>query len=86
MLTDFFTPHDNTLYEAKASASRTDIRMAIGQLLDYAAHLETSIRLSVLLPARPVDDLIHLLEKHGFGCLVEDEFGFSLVAGPRDRR
>lgn len=85
MLTDFYTPHDNTLYEAKASASRTDIRMAIGQLLDYAAHLETGIRLSVLLPARPVDDLIHLLEDHGFGCLVQDDSGFSWIARPRER-
>jgi 5-methylcytosine-specific restriction protein A len=83
MLTDFFTPHDNTLYEAKASASRTDIRMAIGQLLDYAAHLEAGIRLSVLLPARPVDDLIHLLQNHGFGCLIQDGSGFSWIAQPR---
>lgn len=84
MLTDFYTPDDNTLYEAKASASRIDIRMAIGQLLDYAAHLETGIRLSVLLPAKPADDLIHLLEMHGFGCLVQSDSGFSWIAKPRD--
>jgi 5-methylcytosine-specific restriction protein A len=86
MLSDFYTPHDKTLYEAKASASRTDIRMPLGQLLDYASHLETGIRLSVLLPARPVDDLINLLTNNGFGCLVRDDSGFTRIVEPREQR
>lgn len=82
LLTDFYTPHDNTLFEAKASSSRNDVRMAIGQLLDYGSHLETGIRLSLLLPEKPVDDLIRLLQSLGFGCLVRDGSSFSWMTRP----
>jgi hypothetical protein len=48
------------LIEAKASASREHIRMAVGQLLDYAfqgASQLQSARLAVLLPKKPPNDI-----------------------------
>lgn len=41
--------------------------MALGQLLDYRRHIDTSPAVSVLLPNKPVDDLLALLREHGVG-------------------
>jgi len=51
----------NTLYEAKGSVERGSVRMAIGQLLDYARFVQPRARLAVLLPSRPRADLLELL-------------------------
>ena len=61
---------DNIVYEAKGSADRMSIRLALGQILDYGRFIEGS-RLAVLLPEPPADDLIDLLEQHGVGCVIE---------------
>ena len=56
---DLYQPTQKHLIEAKASARREDVRMAIGELLDYenltrAAGLGKS-KLAVLLPERTVE-------------------------------
>jgi len=61
---------DNVVYEAKGSADRMSVRLALGQVLDYGRFIEGS-RLAVLLPERPADDLIDLLEQCGIGCVIE---------------
>jgi hypothetical protein len=61
---------ENILYEAKGSADRMSVRLALGQVLDYGRFVGGS-RLAVLLPEAPSDDLIELLEKHDVGCVVE---------------
>jgi len=61
---------DNIVYEAKGSADRMSVRLAIGQILDYGRFIEGS-RLAVLLPERPADDLIDLLQQCGIGCVIE---------------
>lgn len=48
------------LVEAKASVSREDIRMAIGQALDYARYEQNSA-IAVLLPAEPPEDMKQLV-------------------------
>ena len=64
--TDIFDETDEVLYEAKASANRGDVRMALGQILDYARYLNGRYkRLAVLLPAEPANDMVDLLESHG---------------------
>ena len=64
--TDIFDETDGVLYEAKASANRGDVRMALGQILDYARYLNGRYkRLAVLLPAEPASDMVDLLESHG---------------------
>jgi hypothetical protein len=61
---------DNVLYEAKGSAERMSVRLALGQVLDYGRYVGDS-RLAVLLPESPAADLVELLEAHGVGCVVE---------------
>ena len=60
----------NILYEAKGSADRMSVRLALGQILDYGRFVKGS-RLAVLLPATPPADLVELLENHAVGCVVE---------------
>ncbi|MGB8209205.1 MAG: hypothetical protein WCF69_16665 [Mycobacterium sp.] len=61
---------DNVLYEAKGSADRMSVRLALGQVLDYGRYVEGS-RLAILVPEAPAADLVELLELHDVGCVVE---------------
>lgn len=56
------------LVEAKSSAGRDETRFTLGQLLDYARYVDHE-ELAVLLPARPVEDLLGLLVEHGVNCI-----------------
>ncbi len=62
LLSDIYDTTTKTLYEAKSSPARSDVRMAIGQLLDYQRHIPISkLTCSLLLPSRPTDDLVDLV-------------------------
>ena len=61
---------ENVLYEAKGSAERMSVRLALGQVLDYGRYVDQS-RLAVLLPEAPAADLVELLELHNVGCVVQ---------------
>ena len=62
--TDGWIEKKRLLIEAKANSTREKIRMAIGQLLDYERHVKPKPKkLAVLIPKKPREDLIHLLEK-----------------------
>jgi hypothetical protein len=83
LMTDYFTEDDKTLFEAKASSSRNDVRMAVGQLHDYRNNLGLNgLRCALLLPKAPAPDLVTLLESIGFGCVVDvnDEFVWLVEA------
>lgn len=70
LFTDIYDVTDKELYEAKGSIKRNDIRMAIGQLLDYSHHVDVvTPKLTVLLPERPSEDLVSLLHKCGMSCV-----------------
>jgi hypothetical protein len=71
LFTDLYDPYNNTLIEAKASASRHDIRSAIGQLFDYSRFL-ASPQLAILVPEYPRPDLEQLLEDVGIRLIVHD--------------
>ena len=71
LLTDLVDQTTNVLYEAKGAATREAVRMALGQLLDYSRHVPGNPKLAVLLPARPADDLLDLLGRHGVSCVYE---------------
>jgi hypothetical protein len=58
------------LIEAKGSAEREYVRLALGQVLDYARHVEHE-HLAVLLPELPKADLVDLLSRHGIRCVYE---------------
>ncbi|CAM5662245.1 hypothetical protein SPURM210S_04890 [Streptomyces purpurascens] len=79
-LTDLYDATDNVLYEAKGKALREQVRMAIGQLLDYRRHLDEvpdGLRLAVLLPEAPSADLRSLLEIEDIALVTQSADGFA---------
>lgn len=60
LYTDLFNEHARELVEAKGTATRNQVRLGLGQVLDYARYVEHE-RLAVLLPVRPAEDLVELL-------------------------
>ncbi|ARF59636.1 hypothetical protein B1H19_22800 [Streptomyces gilvosporeus] len=70
LVTDLYDVTDHVLYEAKGSATRKDVRMAIGQLLDYRRHVTPAEpQLAILLPSKPDLDLRELLHKEGIALV-----------------
>ena len=80
LVADAYDRQKDRLLEAKASASREDVRMAIGQLLDYRRHVAPNAALAVLLPDVPSDDLVDLLEELTIECVVEQRKGHFVIA------
>lgn len=68
--TDTYDRTTNELYEAKGSANRHAVRLALGQLLGYVRHVKPELR-GVLLPSEPTADLIALLHQHSVSCTYE---------------
>lgn len=85
LVTDAYDRKTGTLIEAKASASREAVRMALGQLLDYQRHLPTPPkRLAVLLPEKPAGDLLALLASEQVTVIAGVGRSFTELA-PRRR-
>jgi hypothetical protein len=76
LLTDLYDTSTNRLYEAKGSVSREAIRMAIGQLFDYARFLPTP-DLGLLVPSRPEDDLLDLCNQLQIAVVWPEGDGFA---------
>lgn len=78
LLTDVYDSTDRVLYEAKAATGRSELRMAVGQLLDYRRHVAVDgLRCSVLLPSRPSADLRDYLLAAGLGLAYKQGDGFA---------
>ena len=78
LFTDAFDKLRNNLIEAKGSATRESIRMAIGQLADYGRFFQPKPQLAVLLPLRPPKDLENLLlAQHIYVVWHAQQIGFS---------
>jgi hypothetical protein len=75
LVADAFDPKTDRLIEAKSTSSRQDVRMAIGQLLDYRRHVCPKADLAVLLPTRPSDDVRDLLRDLHIAVIVEERRG-----------
>jgi hypothetical protein len=75
LVADAYDKTSDQLIEAKASATRDEIRMAIGQLLDYRRHLASNAKLAVLVPERPSDDLVALVKSIGARVIYETRRG-----------
>jgi hypothetical protein len=80
---DLFDKTTNTVVEAKGSIARPAIRMAIGQLADYARLLETPPRRAILVPMEPRPDLLRLAESENVEVLWPGGPGFEGGAGFR---
>lgn len=73
---DIYDKDLHALIEAKGSSDRNSVRMALGQILDYQRHATPKHR-GVLLPDKPIQDLIDLLEANGVTTIWETVRGFS---------
>ncbi|WP_327691729.1 hypothetical protein OG870_31260 [Streptomyces sp. NBC_00461] len=67
--TDLYDATDHALYEAKGSNSREDVRMALGQILDYSRYVKTpehegEPKRVILLPSAPTPDMYTLLDRY----------------------
>jgi hypothetical protein len=77
LVCDAYDDKDDLLIEAKASTSRQDVRMAIGQLMDYRRYLAPKGRLAVMLPQEPTADILDLL--HGLKIRVIVQKGSRFI-------
>lgn len=76
LYTDPYHEPTRELYEAKASSKREDIRMALGQILDYERWISPRpLKRTVLAPSKPPADLIGLLHAYGVGLVFETSEG-----------
>ncbi len=79
---DFWVPDLKLVIEAKPSSAREYVRLAIGQVLDYAnlARLEgVSISPAILLPNMPAKDLVTLLSSLEITLIVKSGIGFEFI-------
>jgi hypothetical protein len=77
LFTDVFDVTENELYEAKGTAVRSSVRLAVGQLLDYRRLLPIeNVRLTILLPIRPSNDLLVFIKSCGMSCVWENGNGY----------
>jgi hypothetical protein len=76
-LSDLYDRTNNTLVEAKGSATRAAFRMAIGQLADYARLVKSNPERAILLPEKPRPDLLKLAKSQGIKVIWANGKGFS---------
>lgn len=83
LYSDLYNQTRGQLVEAKAGSDRASIRMAIGQLADYARFIHPWPSRAVLMEEKPRADLLELLETQQIGAIWRDGDGFaeSGVAG-----
>lgn len=72
LYTDLYDPKRGILYEAKGSVAREAIRMLIGQLADYRRFVDPMPAVAALLPERPREDLLELLQREGIAVVYRD--------------
>ncbi|MFI9004108.1 hypothetical protein [Streptomyces sp. NPDC053541] len=81
LVPDLYDITANVLYEAKGLTTRANIRMAVGQLLDYRRHLKKEVpcglRIAVLLPSEPTPDVREWLESEEIALVVQNGVGFT---------
>jgi hypothetical protein len=65
---DLFDETDSVLIEAKRNTRRQDVRLAVGQLLDYQRFHENPPELRVLLPEDPGESTLAYLDAIGISC------------------
>ncbi|MER6732571.1 restriction endonuclease [Streptomyces puniciscabiei] len=79
LLTDLYVPDLDLLIEAKGSVTRENMRMAVGQLIDYNRFVRAKYR-AVLVPSKPRADLIELAETAGQAIIWPQGNGYKCSA------
>ena len=71
IFSDLYVAAEGLLVEAKGSVERGAIRMALGQLLDYRRFVPNA-RCAILLPDKPRQDLVALIQSAGVGLYWQE--------------
>jgi hypothetical protein len=71
LYSDLWDETTRDLIEAKGTVTREQLRMALGQLLDYGRFIDARTR-TVLVPSRPRDDLLDYLASAGTRVVYPD--------------
>jgi hypothetical protein len=82
LYTDLFDHTDNVLVEAKGNATRSAVRMAVGQLLDYRRHITPRPRLAALFPVEPRSDLRDFCTSVNIATIWNDGTSFERAEPP----
>ncbi len=82
---DLYDETSGCLYEAKGDVTRESLRMAVGQLLDYARFYEVAPALAVLLPRRPSEDMFQYLKSVSVAIVFRDADGLWTRASSTER-
>jgi hypothetical protein len=82
LLCDLYDITTNTVIEAKGSVARNSIRMAIGQLADYARLVTPAPQRVILVPEQPRADLLLLAASQGIGVTWPDGDGGFASTSP----
>jgi hypothetical protein len=79
---DLYVPSRSWIVEAKKSSGRAFVRAAIGQVLDYV-HIAKREQITalpvILLPGRPEQDLVDLIDELGIILVYRRDDGFAVV-------
>lgn len=81
LVTDLFDEATGELIEAKSSADRGAIRLALGQVLDYARYVQPHTA-AVLVDRRPSTDLCNLLTTNRVNVIWPEGDRFDREEGP----
>jgi hypothetical protein len=81
IFSDLYVASIPLLVEAKGSVERGCIRMGIGQLIDYRRFVQTAV-CALLLPERPREDLVQLIQAAGLSCFWPSGKGFTRLDPP----
>ncbi|WP_435057231.1 hypothetical protein [Streptomyces sp. bgisy060] len=80
---DVYDATDHVLYEGKGLTTRHNVRVALGQLMDYRRHVEKlvggGLRVAVLLPTEPSADLKDLLASQDVHLVHQTDDGFTAL-------
>lgn len=76
LITDLYDETTDELVEAKSSTDRGTIRLALGQILDYARYIQPA-SMAILVPQQPSIDLCTLLLDNGTGVVWPHGQGFE---------
>jgi hypothetical protein len=74
---DVYDSTAGVLIEAKGTVAREALRMAIGQLMDYRRFAPDGTRLAVLVPEKPREDLLALLDSANVEAIWPDGGHFT---------
>jgi hypothetical protein len=77
LTTDLYDSTENELYSVRGESSREEVRIAVGQLKDLARHIKPHPKLLVLLPKRPLDDLLTFLRAEEIDLVFQDGTDFT---------